>query len=104
MPARCDESARSAFLSADGSRGVEMDLPESQVHSFIVKLWLDSVADEADRAAWHGQITHVPDGERRSFTDLDEIRLFIEPYIGDAGSTGGAGKTLRVRRWLKRWS
>jgi hypothetical protein len=75
-----------------------MDLTESQVHSFIVKLWLDSVAAEADRDAWHGHVTHVPDGERRYFTDLDEIRLFIEPYLGVAGKRRG------VRRWLKRWS
>lgn len=104
MSTSCGESPRSAFLSADGSRGGEMELTESQVHSFIVKLWLDAVADEADRAAWHGQITHVPDGERRYFTDLDEIRIFIEPYIGDGSGTGSAGKTHRVRRWLKRWS
>jgi hypothetical protein len=78
-----------------------MDLTESQVHSFIVKLWLDSVADEADRAVWHGHVTHVPGGERRYFTDLDEIRLFIEPYLGSAR---GADKRRRVRRWLKRWS
>lgn len=74
-----------------------MDLTESQVHSFIVKLWLEAVADEAERAAWHGQITHVPDGERRYFTDLDEIRSFIEPYLG------GAGKGRRgVMRWIRR--
>lgn len=75
-----------------------MDLTESQVHSFIIKLWLDSVADEATRAAWHGYVTHVPDGERRYFTDLDEIRSFIEPYLG------ASVKRHRVRRWLKRWS
>jgi hypothetical protein len=75
-----------------------MDLTESQVHSFIVKLWLEAVADEAERAAWHGQITHVPDGERRYFTDLDEIRSFIEPYLGESA------KRRRVKRWLRRWS
>ncbi|MDT7602292.1 MAG: hypothetical protein QOF61_289 [Acidobacteriota bacterium] len=80
-----------------------MDLTESQVHSFIVKLWLDSVAEEAERAAWHGHITHVPGGERRYFKDLDEIRHFIEPYLGETGGAG-AGKHRRVRRWLKRWS
>lgn len=79
-----------------------MDLSEAQVHSFIVKLWLESVADGADRAAWHGQITHVPGGERRVFRDLDEIRLFIEPYLGEAFE--GARSRHRVRRWLKRWT
>lgn len=78
-----------------------MDLSESQVHSFIVKLWLESVAEEAGRAVWHGHITHVPGGERRSFRDLDEIRHFIEPYLGaEAAGAGGFGK---MRRWLRRW-
>lgn len=88
-----------AFRKCQRSRGVGMDLTESQVHSFIVKLWLESVADEAERAAWHGHITHVPGGERRYFTDLDEIRSFIEPYLG------AASKQRRgMRRWLKRWA
>lgn len=77
-----------------------MDLSESQVHSFIVKLWLESVAEEADRAVWHGHITHVPGGERRHFRDLDEIRDFIEPYVGDGRAGAGVGK---VKRWFKRW-
>lgn len=77
-----------------------MDLSESQVHSFIVKLWLESVAEEAGRAVWHGHITHVPGGERMHFRDLDEIRGFIEPYVGEAG--GGAGRG-RMGRWLRRW-
>jgi hypothetical protein len=80
------------------SRGVCMDLSESEVHSFVVKLWLDSVADEAERVVWQGQITHVPGGERRYFRDLDEIRAFIEPYLGDTAAERG-----RVRRWLRRW-
>lgn len=77
-----------------------MDLSESQVHSFIVKLWLESVAEEAGRAVWHGHITHVPGGERRHFRDLDEIRDFIEPYMGEAGVRPRAGM---MSRWLKRW-
>ena len=76
-------------------------MSESQVHSFIVKLWLESVAEEADRAVWHGHITHVPGGERRHFRDLDEIRDFIEPYVEAEGAhVAGGGK---VRRWLRRW-
>ncbi len=77
-----------------------MDLSESQVHSFIVKLWLESVADEAGRSVWHGHITHVPDGARRYLRDLDEIHDFIEPYVGAGARRGGGGK---LRRWLRRW-
>lgn len=76
-----------------------MDLSESQVHSFIVKLWLESVAEDARRAVWHGHITHVPDGERRYFRDLGEIRRFIEPYLEAEGVVPDG----RVRRWLRRW-
>lgn len=79
-----------------------MDLSESQVHSFVVKLWLETVAEEAGRAVWQGHITHVPDGERRHFRDLDEVRDFIEPYLahGRPREGGGGGK---MRRWLRRW-
>lgn len=79
-----------------------MDLSESQVHSFIVKLWLESVADEAERVAWHGLVTHVPGGERRYFRDLEEVRGFIEPYLGEANA--GAVRRRGVRRWLRRRS
>lgn len=78
-----------------------MDLSESHVHSFIVKLWLESVTEEAGRAVWHGQITHVPGGERRHFRDLDEIRDFIEPYMGEG--RGGRAHGGVMSRWLRRW-
>ena len=78
-----------------------MDLSESQVHSFIVKLWLESVAEDARRAVWHGHITHVPGGDRRYFRDLGEIRRFIEPYL--AAAEGAEQPDGRVRRWLRRW-
>lgn len=77
-----------------------MDLSESHVHSFIVKLWLESVADEAGRFVWHGHITHVPDGARRYLRDLDEIPDFIEPYVGGDRPRAAGGK---LRRWLRRW-
>lgn len=77
-------------------------MPEPVVHSFIVKLWLDAAAGEPSRVAWHGQITHVPGGERRSFKDLGEMNEFIEPYLEEMGAV--AGRAGRVRRWLRRWS
>jgi hypothetical protein len=78
-----------------------MQLPESQVDSFIVKLWT-----EADGGAppapvkWHGHITHVPDGARRYLKDLDEIKNFIEPYLAEMGVH--VGKRWSLKHWLRR--
>ena len=65
-------------------------MPESNVHSFIVKLWLEE-------AGWHGQITHVPSGERRYLKDLRDIVTFIKPFIGETDTTW----VEQFRRWLK---
>jgi hypothetical protein len=82
-----------------------MDLPESQVDSFIVKLWTEAAGgngDRAERVKWHGHITHVPDGARRYFKDLDEIKVFIEPYLAEMGVD--VGKRRRLKDWLKRFT
>jgi hypothetical protein len=65
-------------------------MSESNVHSFIVKLWLEE-------RVWHGQITHVPSGERRYLKDLRDIVTFIKPYIDEADTTW----VEQLRRWLK---
>ena len=83
------------------SHGINMHLPESQVDSFIVKLWTeaDSNATTA-RVKWHGHITHVSDGARRYLKDLDEIKLFIEPYLAELGVD--VGKRSRLKHWLRK--
>jgi hypothetical protein len=75
-----------------------MDSSEPQVHSFIVKLWLESEAGGKGGAVWRGHITHVPGGDRRYFRDLGEIRRFVEPYL----AREGAATRGRFRRWLGR--
>ncbi len=78
-----------------------MDLPESQVDSFIVKLWTEAAGGgEARRVKWYGQITHVSDGARRYFKDLDEIKIFIEPYLAEMGVD--MRRRRRLRHWLRR--
>ena len=75
-----------------------MDLPEVEIHSFIVKLWFES---EGRTAEWHGHITHVPGGERRYLRELDDIVDFIEPHL----ARHAAPARSRVRglcRWLRR--
>ena len=78
-----------------------MDLAESTVHSFIVKLWLEDDG-ETSRLKWHGYITHVPSGARRSFKKLSEVTDFIEQYIGGNGAR--VAKRSRLKDWLRRFS
>ena len=58
---------------------------EPYTHSFIVKIWLEETAEEAGKATWRGHITHVPSGKRRYIKDLDEIWIFITPYLERMG-------------------
>jgi hypothetical protein len=59
-------------LEQDGADKVN---GEAEVHSFIVRMWLEEVGSR--RVAWHGQITYVRNGELRYFKTLDEIPGFI---------------------------
>ena len=77
-----------------------MDLAESTVHSFIVKLWLEGDG-ETSRLKWHGYITHVPSGARRSFKKLSEVTDFIEQYIDGNGAR--LPNRSRLRDWLRRF-
>jgi hypothetical protein len=58
---------------------------EFNVHSFIVKVWLEEEATKNSDSSWHGHITHVPSGEKRYLKDLDQIALFIRPYLEAMG-------------------
>jgi hypothetical protein len=72
-----------------------MDIPETKVHSFIVKLWLEEAGDETGRAVWRGYVTHVPDGERRYLKKLSDLIEFIVRYMD-------VGVKRERRSWLSR--
>ena len=72
-------------------------MPESKVHSFIVKLCLDDAEHRSGKAGWHGHITHVPSGERRYLRQLQDIVVFIKAYVGEIDGTF----ISNVRRRLK---
>jgi hypothetical protein len=72
-------------------------MPESEVQSFIVKLWLDDGARRKGMKGWHGHITHVPSGERRYLKELQDIVTFVKPYVGDVDTTF----ISQLRRWLR---
>jgi len=71
-----------------------MDMREPKVHSFIVKIWLEEGDDETEISFWRGQITHVPNGERRPLRRLSDITNFIEPYLANLDDTSGRGSSL----------
>ena len=75
-------------------------MSECEVHSFIIKLWIEEVSEIAGAPDWHGYITHVPSGRRGYVKDLSEITAFIAPYLEARGVK--VGIWWRVRRWLRR--
>lgn len=75
-------------------------MAESDVHSFIVKVWVEKAARRFRRGSWHGYITHVPSGERRYLKDLDGIKDFILPYV--RGMSADDPFRLRAALWLRR--
>jgi len=82
-----------------------MDVSESKLHSFIVKLWLENAGDETGKLVWRGYITHVPSGERRHLKKLKDVTNFIGRYLEEMGVEQGL--LSRLRCWLRRlniWS
>jgi hypothetical protein len=81
-----------------------MDLYASSVHSFIVKLWIETESEEDTETTWRGHITHVPDGRRQYLKELDDAIEFMEPYLLKMGMEHK--RRGPVGRWLRRlgWS
>jgi hypothetical protein len=73
---------------------------DPHTHSFVTKIWLEEPADEGGRAVWRGTITHVPSGTRRYLCRLDDIALFVTPYLERMGVKLTA--CWRLRQWLSR--
>jgi hypothetical protein len=78
-------------------RGREVETSEANTHPFIVKIWLEETVEEARRATWRGQITHVPSGKRRAFSDLSDMTAFIVPYLESMGVTPGFWQRVKQR-------
>jgi len=87
--------------SINPTNGAMMGLSETDIHPFIIKIWLEETADEANRPMWRGHIVHVPDGEGRYLEELDNIAAFIAPYLENMGVKFGL--LWQVKHWLSRW-
>jgi hypothetical protein len=72
-----------------------VDSLELYVQSFIVKIWLEEATEKSDWAAWRGHITHVPSGEQRYITKLEEIPALIASYLERWGVGPGGDAPIR---------
>ena len=77
-----------------------MGTSESKVHSFIVKLWQED--DGTGESKWHGNITHVPDADRRYFQDVNDIVSFIKSYLASDAGTVATSKKAGWLKWVRR--
>lgn len=75
-----------------------MEEPEEQIHSFVIRFWLEAIDEQSAQGIWRGHITHIASGERRYLKDAASIPAFIVPYLEELGGrpelqdeTGGSG-------------
>lgn len=54
---------------------------EPQIHSFVVKIWLEQQLEKTDALTWHGYIIHVASNERLYIRNLQSIVTFIRGYL-----------------------
>jgi len=52
-----------------------MDSEESTYHSFLLRLWL---VNDNGRPAWRASLEQPRTGERKGFSNLDDLGLFLE--------------------------
>jgi hypothetical protein len=62
-----------------------MNLPEHTTNSFVVRIWLEETAEEANTPSWRGHVTHIPSNVRRYIENVDDIANFIVPYLEALG-------------------
>ncbi len=90
------------FLYASGHVLEDViDSHEVRIQSFVIKVSLeDDGTDEL--GAWHGRITHVPSGESRYVTNMEQITSFIREYLPQTGARKQVRKELRDWiQWLR---
>jgi hypothetical protein len=54
---------------------------EANIHSFIVRIWIEESVSEAREAIWRGHITPIPNGKRHYFFDVNEIPALIRTHL-----------------------
>jgi hypothetical protein len=57
--------------------------PDTTIHSFIIKVWVEDSLDSPGERRWHGYVTHVPSGTRVYIPRLEDIVNFIQRLVGE---------------------
>jgi hypothetical protein len=86
-------------MSRDDWLDAEEDAADAPAESFVLRLWVEEATGPSSRQ-WRGHITHVVSRERRHVRSLEEVGLFIMPYLERLGVR--FGWCWRARRWLSR--
>jgi hypothetical protein len=92
-------------MDSDQPANFEHDLPENTTCSFIIKIWIEELANEQHPARWRGHVTQVPSQQRRYIQNPYDIVRFIAPYLIALGaSTQGYPRIRRrtQRRYRKK--
>lgn len=63
----------------------DLESYETNTRVFMIKIWVEERADGKINTKWRGHIAHIPSNERRYFSDLFEIILFVLPYLRKMG-------------------
>ena len=62
--------------------GSDHDFEENRnMHSFIVRVWMEVSGTEMDQETWRGHIVHLPDYKRYYFSDLNDVLIFIASQV-----------------------
>jgi hypothetical protein len=75
--------------------------PELHRQSFIVRVWLEESAGPAGDSSWQGSITHVPSGEHKYISQLDDVTSFIAQYVNATGAQAEKQAWRGWRHWLQ---
>lgn len=73
---------------------------ENNTHSFIVKIWIEEIADDTSNVLWRGYITHVSSGARQYLKELSDIIDFVQTYLEAMGVR--PSRWMKVRLWLRK--
>ena len=58
-----------------------MELTESAIHSFVIRIWLEEAPTDGTPGVWRGSIVHLLDKNKVYFSNFEQLVAFIEMYM-----------------------